>query len=52
MIENGHRNPSVINLLFIARALRVHPGRLFEDLNDRDMARLPKKRARRLRTGK
>lgn len=52
MVERGHRNPSALNLLFIARALRVHPSELFQDITEGRLRKLPPKSARRLRGGK
>lgn len=51
MAEHGLRNVGVVNLLYFARALDVHPCELLADLKMDDV-RLPKKNPRRLRSGR
>jgi transcriptional regulator with XRE-family HTH domain len=52
MVERGHRNPSAMNLIYIARALRVHPRELWDRFGDADLKRLPRKNPARLRGDK
>lgn len=40
-IERAERNPSAINILYIARALRVPVGTLFDGYSELDLNRLP-----------
>jgi transcriptional regulator with XRE-family HTH domain len=52
MVERGHRNPSAMNLIYIAHALRVHPRELFKDFPSDAATKLPRKNPRRLRGGR
>lgn len=49
-VERGERNVALLNILYFARALGVRPERLFEDLTDIKLRRLPTKSAKRLRS--
>jgi transcriptional regulator with XRE-family HTH domain len=40
-IERAERNPSVVNILYLARAFELPVGALFDDYTDTDFARLP-----------
>jgi transcriptional regulator with XRE-family HTH domain len=40
-IERAERNPSILNVLYLARAFKLPVGALFDDYSDHDLARLP-----------
>jgi transcriptional regulator with XRE-family HTH domain len=40
-IERAERNPSVLNVLYLARAFELPVGALFDDYAGADFARLP-----------
>ena len=50
MVERGHRNPSAISMMYLARALDVPVGELWKDF-DRERPKLPAKNPARLRGG-
>lgn len=48
-VENGHRNISLVNILWFAAALDVDPAQLFTNLGRSELRRLPAKSNSRLR---
>ena len=51
-VERGLRNVSLVNILWIARALDIEPSELFVDLGKASFRRMPPKSLARLRPDK
>ena len=45
-IERAERNPSVLNILYLARAFGLPVGALFDDYSQTDFSRLPTRHRR------
>lgn len=45
-VENGHRNPGLENIVYLAKAIGVTPAELFTAFTKTYLANLPEKRRR------